>query len=181
VSVENVRPALREQARARVLPEPAAIVQFLRRSSAVKNVEMADPMEAASRHDEAFNAQDVDGRLATEAPDIELVMPGGMTLRGREQTLEVVKVFWEALPDGRISADNQFAAGDTVVAEGTLSGTHTGTFRTPQGDIPASGNRVTLRYATVKQIRDGKVAAEHLYFDRLEFLQQLGALPAEGR
>ena len=51
-------------------------------------------------------------------------------------------------------------------------------FRAPQGDIPASGNRIELRYATVKRVRDGRVASEHLYFDQLEFLQQLGALPA---
>lgn len=65
----------------------------------------------------------------------------------------------------------------TVVIEGTLSGTHTGTFRSAQGDIPASGNRVALRYVSVKQIRDSKVAVERLYFDQLEFLQQIGALP----
>jgi ketosteroid isomerase-like protein len=66
------------------------------------------------------------------------------------------------------------------VTEGTLAGTPTGTFRSPQGDIPATGNRIQLRYASVRHIRDGKVASEHLYFDQLEFLQQLGALPPEG-
>lgn len=76
------------------------------------------------------------------------------------------------LPDARIVADNLFVAGGTVVAEGA----HTGTFRAPQGDVPASGNPVTLRYASVKQIRDGKVAWEPLYFDQLEFLRQIGAL-----
>jgi hypothetical protein len=37
---------------------------------------------------------------------------------------------------------------------------------------------VTLRYVSVKRIRDGKVAAERLHFDQLEFLQQVGALPS---
>jgi ketosteroid isomerase-like protein len=36
----------------------------------------------------------------------------------------------------------------------------------------------TLRYVSVKQTRDGKVATERLYFDQLEFLQQIGALPS---
>lgn len=61
---------------------------------------------------------------------------------------------------------------------------HTGTFRSAQGDIPASGNRVAPRYASVKLIQEGKVALEHLYFDQLEFVQQIGALPpaqARGR
>ena len=85
-----------------------------------------------------------------------------MTLRGPEPVFEVVRIFWEALPDAKIAAHYQSAVGDTVVAEGTLGGTHTGPFRSPQGDSPASGNSVNLRYASVKQIRDGRVATEHL-------------------
>jgi predicted ester cyclase len=139
---------------------------------------MADAIEVARQHDEAFNAQDPEGRRAVEAPNIEAVLPGGMTLRGPDQVHEV-KVFWEALPDGKINVENQFAAGDMVVAEGTLSGTHVGTFRTPQGEVPASGNQVNLRYASVKEVREGKLVSEHLYFDQLEFLKQIGALPAE--
>jgi steroid delta-isomerase-like uncharacterized protein len=139
---------------------------------------MADPVEAARRYDEAFNAQDVDARLANLTTDTQLTLPGGTTLNGPEQAAAIARSFWEALPDGRISSENEVAAGDTVVTEGTLTGTHSGTFRSPQGDIPASGNPVTLRYVSVKQIRDGKVAAERLYFDQLEFLQQIGALPS---
>jgi steroid delta-isomerase-like uncharacterized protein len=143
---------------------------------------MADAVETVRRYDEAFNAQDPEARMANQTPDIEVVMPGGMTLLGPEQVAEVVQVFWEALPDGQISHENEVAAGDRVVIEGTLTGTHTGAFRSPQGEIPATGNRIQLRYASVRRIRDGKVASEHLYFDQLEFLQQLGALPpAEGR
>ena len=139
---------------------------------------MADAVETARRYDEAFNAQATEARLANQTPDIEVVLPGGMNLSGPEQVAEVVQVFWEALPDGKIIHHNEVVGGDSVVTEGTLTGTHTGTFRNPQGDIPATGNRVQLRYASVKRIRDGKVALEHLYFDQLEFLQQLGALPA---
>ena len=136
-------------------------------------------IDAAKRHDEAFNAKDQEARLAAEAPDIEAVLPGGLEVRGRDQLLEIVEVFWEAMPDARIVVHDQFAAGDVVVAEGVLVGTHTGPFRAPQGDVPPSGNRVTLRYASVKHIRDGKVAREHLYFDQLELLQQIGALAAQ--
>jgi steroid delta-isomerase-like uncharacterized protein len=141
---------------------------------------MAEALETARRYDEAFNAQDAETRLAYQAADIEVVLPGGTTLRGPEQVAAAVGSFWEALPDIRITSEHEVAADDAVVTEGTLSGTHTGVFRTTQGDIPASGNRVELRYASVKQIRDGKVAHENLYFDQLELLQQLGALPPPG-
>jgi steroid delta-isomerase-like uncharacterized protein len=137
---------------------------------------MADVIELARWHDEAFNAHDADARAAIEAPDIELVMPGGIELRGRDQVMEVVRAFWEALSDGRIIADELLAAGDVVVAEGTLAGMHDGTFRTPQGEIPPSGNQVTVRYVTVKRFENDRLVSEHLYFDQLEFLQQLGAM-----
>jgi steroid delta-isomerase-like uncharacterized protein len=138
---------------------------------------MADVLPLARRHDAAFNAKDADGRRAIEARDIEFVMPGGISLRGHENVMQVVQAFWKALPDARITPDDLFAAGDTVVAEGTLAGTHTGPFRTPDGEIPATGNAVTLRYAAIKRFRDDRLASEHLYFDQLEFLQQLGAAP----
>lgn len=140
---------------------------------------MSDVTAAAEKHDDAFNAQDAEARLRIESPDIEVVMPGGMVLHGPEQTLQVVRAFWEALPDGKIVADNRFAAGDTVVAEGTLRGTHSGTFHSPAGDVPPSGSTVALRFATVKRFRDDKLVSEHLYFDQLEFLQQIGAMPSQ--
>jgi steroid delta-isomerase-like uncharacterized protein len=140
---------------------------------------MADAIEAARRHDEAFNSKDPEARMATETPDVESVLPGGITLRGPEQVVGFLKIFWDALPDARITHKHHVSAGDTVAIEGILTGTHTGTFKSPQGDIPATGNRIELRYASVKTIRDGKVTLEHLYFDQLDFLQQLGALPRD--
>lgn len=135
---------------------------------------MADVIELARRHDEAFNAKDAAGRKAIEAPDIETVMPGGVTLRGHDQVMQAVGGFWQALPDARLAVDDRFAAGDIVGSEGTLMGTHTGTFRNPSREIPATGNAITLRYASVKRFRDDRLVSEHLYFDQLELLQQLG-------
>jgi steroid delta-isomerase-like uncharacterized protein len=137
---------------------------------------MAEVIELARRHDDAFNSHDADGRAAIESPDIEFVMPGGMTLRGHEQVREFVRAFWDALPDSNLTAVDLLAAGNVVVSEGTLAGTHSGTFRTPQGEIPPSGNPVSLRYAAVKRFEDDRLVSEHLYFDQLEFLQQLGAM-----
>ncbi len=138
---------------------------------------MTEGLEAARRHDEAFNSHDAAARVATVTADIESVLPGGMTLRGPDQVAEVVGRFWEALPDVRVIADNEITSGAFAVIEGRLIGTHSGTFRTPQGDIPPSGNQVSLRYASVKRIEGGKIASEHLYYDQMEFLQQIGAMP----
>lgn len=137
-----------------------------------------DPAEVARRHDDGWNSKDIEERKALCSPDIELEMPGGMSLRGIDQVNQMENVFWEALPDSRIKRLDEHVAGETVIAEGVLSGTQTGPFRTPQGEIPPSGNPVSLRFASVKRVVNGRIVSEHLYFDQMEFMMQLGALPA---
>lgn len=141
---------------------------------------MADAREVARLHDDAWNAKDVEARKSYCAPDIETEMPGGMHLKGLDQVLQVEAAFWQALPDSQIKRTNEFIAGDTVIAEGFLTGTQTGVFPTPQGEIPSSGNPVNLRYASVKRVSDGMVVSERLYFDQMEFMMQIGALPPMG-
>jgi predicted ester cyclase len=48
----------------------------------------------------------------------------------------------------------------------------------PQGEIPPSGNPISFRYVSVKRVIDGKIVAERLYFDQMELMGQIGALPA---
>lgn len=139
-----------------------------------------DSRDVARRHDDAWNAKDVEARKAYCAPDIETEMPGGMHLKGLDQVLQVEAAFWQALPDSQIKRTNEFVAGDTVIAEGILTGTQTGQFPTPQGEIPASGNPVNLRYASIRRVSNGKIISEHLYFDQMEFMMQIGALPPMG-
>lgn len=137
----------------------------------------ADPSDVARSHDDAWNAKSVEGRKAVVSPNMELEMPGGMHFKGLDQIQQVEGVFWEALPDSRITRAKEYVAGDTVIAEGFLTGTHSGVFRTPQGEVPASGNAVNLRYASVKRVSGGKIVSEHLYFDQMEFMMQIGAMP----
>jgi predicted ester cyclase len=81
------------------------------------------------------------------------------------------------LPDATITWKNHVESGSLIAGEGVLSGTHTGPFRTPQGEIPPSGAQVALPYAFIRRVEGGKITSEHLYFDQMEFLQQLGAIP----
>ena len=139
---------------------------------------MASTKEAADRHVQAFNSKDLQEFVDNESPDIEFVIPGGITLRGRDQVKEYMKLFWSAFPDMKISESSQVIAGDTAVTESTYSGTHTGTLRTPNGDIPATGKRVQGRQVAVQRVKDGQVWSEHLYFDQMEFLGALGLIPS---
>jgi steroid delta-isomerase-like uncharacterized protein len=137
---------------------------------------MSSTKEAADRHVKAFNDKDLEEFVANESTDIEFVIPGGITLRGRDQVKEYMRLFWSAFPDMKVVATYQVIAGDTAVTEQTYSGTHTETLRTPNGDIPATGKRVQGRQVAVQRMKDGLVWSEHLYFDQMEFLGALGLL-----
>jgi predicted ester cyclase len=138
---------------------------------------MSDAVEAVERYDEAFNAQDLETRRDSLSENSELWMPGGMRLRGPDQILGVTQAFWGAIPDGTLNTERQFTDGTDVATEGRLVGTHTGPFPTPQGELPPTGNRVEFGYVSLKRVEGGKIVSEHLYFDQMEFLQQIGALP----
>ncbi len=138
---------------------------------------MASTKEAADRHVKAFNDKNLDELVGNESPDIEFIIPGGITLRGRDQVSEYMKLFWNAFPDIKVVTTYQVIAGDTAVTESTYSGTHTGTLRTPSGDIAPTGKHVQGRQVAVQRVRDGQVWSERLYFDQMEFLGALGLVP----
>ena len=139
---------------------------------------MTSTKEAADRHVKAFNEKNLEEFVGNESPDIEFVVPGGITLRGRDQVREYMKLFWNAFPDIKVVATYQVIVADTVVTESTYSGTHTGTLRTPNGDVEPTGKRLQGRQVAVQRVKDGQVWSEHLYFDQMEFLGALGLIPS---
>ena len=57
---------------------------------------------------------------------------------------------------------------------------NTGPLVLPDGtDLPATGKRVELKGMDLAQMRDGKVAVQHMYYDNMARNRQLGLLPGE--
>jgi len=48
---------------------------------------------------------------------------------------------------------------------------------TPEGTIPATGKRLTLRGADAITVRDGLIRSHRVYYDQLGFMTQLGLVP----
>jgi len=142
----------------------------------MENAKLEDAKRAADKHIAAFNAHDTTALTANEAPDIEFEAPG-VRLRGREQVAEFFATYWRAFPDAQVTLRTRAIDGLTVVSENVLAGTHAGPLRTPQGDIPPTGRRVESHGVAIQRIQSGLVVSEHLYFDQLEMLAQLGVLP----
>jgi len=134
-------------------------------------------LTAAERHVSAFNRHDLEAHKDNETTDVQWTQPG-ISIEGRESVAALQEALWTAFPDARIDLVKRLAGGDTVMSEEVLSGTHTGPFLTPAGILPATGRAIRMPFVTVQRVRGGKIAAERIYFDQLDFLRQLGVDPA---
>ncbi|MBV9302176.1 MAG: ester cyclase [Acidobacteriaceae bacterium] len=94
--------------------------------------------------------------------------------RGVHQIASFVAEVRTAFPDFKLHLKESVAEGDHVAFHWTVTGTQKGEF---QG-IPASGRHIEFSGMSLDRLRDGKVVSEHVYFDRLALLEQLGAAPA---
>jgi predicted ester cyclase len=130
--------------------------------------------EGLARND----ANDIDGFVAMMAADVEWLTPDG-PLHGRDAVREYVGRFREAFPDGTHTIDRAVESGSSVAIEGRWSGTHTGTFATPQGDVPPSGRPVTMAFGLFVEgdldARECRRTA--IYMDQMAIAAQLGLLP----
>ncbi len=79
-----------------------------------------------------------------------------------------------ALPDFQITLDEMIVKGDRIVWVWTVTGTNTGPFHTPLGDLPPTGKKVIFSGVAIDRVVDGKIVEEWVYFNVLELLQQLG-------
>jgi ketosteroid isomerase-like protein len=127
---------------------------------------------------DTFNAHDVDGFTSVLAHDVVYRAPGGMNGQGKAACAQFFADWWDAFPDAYVDVRAAHIAGDVVTEEGTFTGTHHGTLRSPAGDIAPTGRPVTVDYIHVLRYRDGKHVSFNLLFDRLQMLEQLGLIPA---
>lgn len=137
--------------------------------------QMSSARDVILKHIDAVNAHDDDAE--PWAADAELVAPGGRA-DGREAVLGLLGVFHEAFPGMHLEITQLLTEGSAAAAEGTLTGTHTGVLHTPNGDVAPTGRRVELRWAAVYATDGETLKSEHLFFDQMDFLGQLGLLPA---
>jgi predicted ester cyclase len=110
-------------------------------------------------------------------PDVSLRMPG-VEISGFEQLRGLADAYSEAFPDLYHEIVRCVETDDAVVLELRVTGTHTGTLRTVDAEIAATGHAIDYRAADVFWFAGDKIASWHAYFDQLTFLVQLGLAPA---
>lgn len=132
----------------------------------------------AERGMKAFNAHDLEALARDAAPDVESTAPGDVKLKGPQAVKEYNQNFITAFPDARVEAKNIFTQGSTVIVEGVFTGTHDGILKTPMGDVPATGRKVKGDFVQILEVDRGLVKRDHLIYDQVQLMTQLGIVPA---
>jgi steroid delta-isomerase-like uncharacterized protein len=81
-----------------------------------------------------------------------------------------------AVPDLVVRTKDLFAEGDRVAVRWTAEGTHQGTLL----GIPPRGRRFHFAGMSIFRLAEGKVAEQWEAWDKLDLMQQLGAVPTPG-
>jgi len=137
-----------------------------------------EAVAAVRRFYSLFAAGDLAAADDVFADDCRFTMPtGAMT---KEEHRRLGEAFSAALPDAHMVIDHVVDGGDELVVEGRFVGTHTGDLQSPQGTIPASGNTIELRFADYFKTSGGRIADHRSYWDQIDMMTQLGAMPGTG-
>ena len=138
---------------------------------------MSSIRDAYERRIGFYNAGDVEGMANLYTEDAARVTPSG-TFEGRAAIREALSRDQAAFPDRAMTVGVIVEQGDTLAAEWTVAGTHTGPFVMPDGtELPPTGKRAELKGMELVQFRDGKVAVHSEYWDNRAVAGQLGVLP----
>ena len=129
------------------------------------------------RYVERYNAGDLDGVMDLYAEDAVQIMPDG-TYEGWSTVRERLAQELNAFTDLAHRVESFVEQGDAFADEWTFVGTHTGSFRLPDGtELPPTGKRVEIRGMEVVRVRDRKIVLNSLYYDTMAVAVQLGLVP----
>ena len=120
--------------------------------------------------------------LAAFAADFEVIdVPSRTTLHGPDGLKRLRLFFVESFPDMRAELIDTSATEDQVTLQGTWRWNDTGHLYLPSGALSSIRRSGKLRCYFVSQIRNGKIASLHAYYDMKTLMEQLSLVPAWGQ
>jgi steroid delta-isomerase-like uncharacterized protein len=155
----------------RVLPAVVAIF-LLGGPAAAGELEEKNKAVARTAVEEVLGRGKVELHDSLYAPDY--VSHNGLRQANREEDRGATQGWHQAFPDLRVTIDKIVAEGDLVAVRLIAEGTNTGS----GNGLPATGKRVRTSGTTFFRIVDGKIVEEWATFDQLDFMRQLGLMPA---
>jgi steroid delta-isomerase-like uncharacterized protein len=131
-------------------------------------------LKQAERIFTELNTMDLDTAVAMISPSADIRTRMG-AFTGRKAYREWISEHFRAFPDVRHEIRGITAESDRTLAfEWRATGTFAAPLLMPGGEIPPNGKTIDLPGAEFWRVEGGLIVIDHLYFDRLEFLQQLG-------
>jgi predicted ester cyclase len=131
-------------------------------------------LEQAERLFTALNTMDLDTAVAMISPSADIRTPMG-AFTGRKAYREWISEHFRAFPDMRHEIRGITAESDRTLAfEWRATGTFAVPLLMPGGEVPPNGKTIDLPGAEFWRVEGGLIVIDHLYFDRLDFLQQPG-------
>ncbi|MEA2123583.1 MAG: hypothetical protein QOI80_365 [Solirubrobacteraceae bacterium] len=122
----------------------------------------------------ACNAHDLDAMVSHYADDLEERMPDRL-IRSPSELRAYMADLFAAFPDLKFNVHAMAEDGELVFVHWTITATHEGTFQGVKG----TGTELAVDGFERMTIRDGKLVANEVVFDRMAFGQQLGMLPPD--
>lgn len=125
--------------------------------------------------DTAWNKGDFDSVSNLLLPNVidHSLVPGEK--EGPEKFKQIVGMFRAAMPDVKMSIEDEIYVGDRVLHRWKVAGTHTAA---PLFGVPPAGKSIILTGITIVRLEDGKFAERWTQLDQLGLLNQLGVVPA---
>ena len=106
--------------------------------------------------------------------------PGAPPAVGTDGIKRQAALLRTAMPDLRVTLNDQLAENDRVASRWACGGTHTGRLVMPTGAVAASGRTISFDEIRIDRFADGRIVESWFIPDRMSLWQQLGLLPAPG-
>ena len=119
--------------------------------------------------------QDVEGWIAAFTEDgtfTDESIPH--TYRGPDELGKTVEVYAAAFPDMHRELHKFYVAGDVVIVQLSLQGTHLGPLVLPAGTVPPTGKKMDAPCCDVFELQDGKIKRFDCYAEGSVIARQLG-------
>ena len=139
---------------------------------------MGEARAVMDRLTEAVTHSDLKAIADLYAEDAVASTPDAGEVRGRDAIVEYWRTMTDSIPEATFTSLNKYEIGDTAIDEGVFSGVNTGPIPLPTGEtLPPTGKTVSILGVDFATVRDGRIESYRLYYDQMQFLEQLGLLP----
>lgn len=112
----------------------------------------------------------------SHAKNIVVYYPDGSTTTGLDAHIAALKPMFVFAPDTKITVHPiRFGSGQYTAVTGYIQGRFYNSMPLPNGgSIPATGKLFKLPMVTIGLWKDGVMYEEHLFWDNMAFMKQIG-------